>query len=222
MRTLKQPRALNKYGFENPFVVDPLVRKALRYCKGERMLDVGCGEGADSVRFALKGFSVAAIDSNRTYLKRLRTYVKDHGIKGMSIRYGDAVNYRYPKNAFDVVSCILVICCMRRSECDRMLPALKKSVKPGGIVIMSARNFLDPELRDYRKTGPPVEPNTFRTKESCCKFIYFLEKGRLRKAFKGFEILFYKEGYGPCKYGEHPRHGDSTIICRRPSRNGPQ
>ena len=208
-----------KYGFENPFAVDPLVRQALRYCKGEKVLDVGCGEGADSVQFAQKGFSVAAIDSNRSYLKRLRAYVKDHKIKRMSITNSDVVSYRYPKNTFDVVSCILVICCMKRSEFERMLPRLKRSVRPGGIVIMSARNYMDPELREYRESATPVERNTFHANESCCKFIYFVERGRLRKAFEGFEILYYYEGYAPCKYHEHPRHGDSYIICRRPLGN---
>src|SRR5437867_3812553 len=57
-----------KYGFENPFVPDPLVRKAIRYCKGARVLDVGCGEGADSVYYSKNGFAVTAIDKNAAYV----------------------------------------------------------------------------------------------------------------------------------------------------------
>jgi hypothetical protein len=75
---------------------------------------------------------------------------------------------------------------------------------------------MDPEFRDFRRTEKPVEPNTYATKEDCCKFLYFLEKGRLRQLFKGFEILDFYEGPAPCKYGEHPIHGDTWIICRRP------
>ena len=51
-------RLKNKYGFEYPFKPDPLAVKALSYLKNKKyLLDVGCGEGADSVFFAKKGFA---------------------------------------------------------------------------------------------------------------------------------------------------------------------
>lgn len=96
-----------------------------------------------------------------------------------------------------------------------MLKPMKQSVKPGGIIIMSSRNYLDPELKDYTSTEKMIEPNTFRSKEDCCKFLYYIEKDRLKKVFEDFETLYYYEGYAPCKYNEHPKHGDSYIICRR-------
>ena len=209
-----------KYEFENPFKADPLVRRALLYCSGERLLDLGCGEGADSVFFARRGFTVTALEENRAYLKRLRSYISDKGIKNVALVKHDATTYRYPRNRFDVISCILVICCMKRSDFERMLPRVKRCVKPGGIIIMSSRNYLDPELREYRTTQRAIEPNTYRKKEDCCKFMYFIEKGRLRDLFSDFDVLYSYEGYAPCKYGEHPKHGDSYIICRRPSQNG--
>jgi len=205
-----------QYGFENPFRRDPLVVKAARFCKGKKVLDLGCGEGADAVSFARRGFSVTAVDNNPDYLKRLRTYVRDRGIAGISIIRRDALAYHYPPDTYDVVSSILVICCMRRSEFEQILPRIKRSVKPGGIIIMSARNYLDPELKGYRKTAKTVEPNTYRNKEYCCKFTYFVEKGRLLEAFHDFDVLWHYEGYAPCKYNEHPKHGDTYIICRRP------
>jgi SAM-dependent methyltransferase len=204
-----------EYGFENPFLVDPLVKRALRYCRGKRVLDVGCGEGADSVAFAQRGYDVTAFDNNPVYLKRFRSFVRDQKIPNITILKRDATRFRYPRETFDVISCILVICCMKRSAFEIMIEPLKESVAPGGVVIMSARNYLDPEFREYRKTGKPVEPNTFRRKEDCCQFMYFVEKGRLLDVFKDFVVLYHYEGYAPCKYGEHPRHGDTYIICRR-------
>lgn len=205
-----------KYGFEHPFITDPLVRRAIRYRNGSTVLDVGCGEGADSVYYAKKGFSVAAIDLNAAYLRRLRAYRDDHDISGLSVIRHNVVTYRYPPGAYDVVSCILVVCCMKRSEFERVVPKLKRAVRPGGIVVMSARNYLDPELPDYQRASRELEPNTFPHKEDCCNYVYFLEKGRLRGMFADFTILYYYEGCAPCKYKEHPKHGDSYIICRRP------
>lgn len=181
------------------------------------LLDVGCGEGADSVFYARKGFHVTAIDKNETYLKRFRAYRSDHGISNITILERDALEYGYPRNTYDVISCILVLCCMKRSEFERILEPMKRSVKPGGLIIMSSRNYLDPELKDYKKTQAMIEPNTFHKKEDCCRFLYFIEQGRLREVFSDLEILYDFEGYAPCKYNEHPRHGDSYLICKRPA-----
>ena len=54
-----------KYDFEYPFKADPLAIKALDYINnGKYLLDIGCGEGADSVFFAKKGLQVVAVDTN--------------------------------------------------------------------------------------------------------------------------------------------------------------
>ncbi len=205
-----------KYGFENPFKPDPLIKKALRYTKnGKRLLDVGCGEGADSVFHAKKGFQVTAVDSNKKYLSRLREFTNDNELTNISIKYGDVVNYRYRQNFYDVINCLLVGCCMRRSEFEKLLAVLKRTVKHSGIIIMSLRNYLDQEFTDLVSTERMIEPNTFRKKEDCCPIRYYIEKNRLREAFADFEILYYYEGYAPDKYREVSRHGDSYIICRK-------
>lgn len=206
----------NKYGFEYPFHSDPLSRKAMRYLKGAKsLLDIGCGEGADSVFFAMKGFQVSAIDNNKIYLIRLRTFIRDKELTNISIKHGDVIDYRYRQNFYDVINCILVGCCMKRSDFEKLLITLKQTVKKTGIIIMSLRNYLDPEFTDYVSTERMIEPNTFRKREDCCKIRYFIEKNRLRESFDDFDILYYYEGYAPDKYREVPRHGDSYIICKR-------
>ncbi len=210
----------NKYGFEYPFKPDPLSGKALQYLEKEkRLLDVGCGEGADTVYFAKKGFQVTAIDNNKIYLRRLRAFKMDNELTNISIRYGDVINYHYRQNYYDVVNCLLVGCCMKQSDFQKLLIVLKRTVKRTGIIIMSLRNYLDPEFTDYVSTERMIEPNTFRKREDCCKIRYFIEKNRLRESFTDFEILYYYEGYSPDKYREVPKHGDSYIICKKKNLN---
>ena len=209
-------RRRNRYGFENPFKPDPLAEKALHYLKNRRhLLDVGCGEGADSVFFAKKGFQVTAIDNNQIYLDRLREFISDKGFANIAIEYGDVIDYPYRQNFYDVINCLLVGCCMKRSDFERLLIVLKQTIKKSGIIIMSLRNYLDSEFTDYVSTETMIEPNTFRKRDDCCKIRYFIEKNRLRESFSDFEILYYYEGYAPDKYKEVPKHGDSYIICRK-------
>ena len=207
----------NKYGFENPFKADALVKKALPYLNNcNTLLDVGCGEGADSVFFAKKGFRVSSVDNNKIFLDRLRAYITDKALANVSIIEGDVVSYPYRQNFYDVINCLLVGCCMKRSEFESLLIALRQTVKKSGIIIMSLRNYLDPDFIDYVSTETMIEPNTFRKRDDCCKIRYYIEKGRLRECFSDFEILYYYEGYAPDKYKEVAKHGDSYIICKKP------
>jgi len=206
----------NKYGFEHPLITDPLAKKALRFLKGgKNLLDIGCGEGADSVFYVKNGFRVTAIDNNKIYLKRFRAFRKDNGLANISIRCMDVLSYHYSSDRYDAVNCLLVGCCMKRSHFEKLVVAVKQTVKTGGIIIMSLRNYLDSEFDVYSSTEKMIEPNSFRKKEDCCKIRYYIEKNRLREVFEDFEILYYYEGFAPDKYKEVPKHGDSYIICRK-------
>lgn len=208
-----------KYHFELPFTTDPLAKKAVKFFKGKKLLDVGCGEGADAVFYARKGFDVTAIDKNELYLERLQNFCRDKGITNIRIIKQSAIDYKYPENAYDVVSSLLFVCCIRKSEFEEIISPLKRCVRTGGIVVMSSRNYLDPDFKEFKKNKEEVEPNTFRSEKECCTFKYFMEKGRLRECFSDFEVLFYFEGVTRCKYKERPTAGDSMIICRRKKQN---
>ncbi|MCG2459386.1 methyltransferase domain-containing protein [Flavobacteriaceae bacterium F89] len=206
-----------KYGFEGPCKPDILSKRALPFLtNGKKLLDVGCGEGADSVFYAKNGFDVLALDHNNTYLNRLRAYKNDCNLSNLEIRNANVITYRYPRNHYDVVSCILVGCCMRRSEFEKMLVSLKKTVKMDGIIVMSLRNYLDLDIIDeFPPLTKEIEPNTYLNDGDCCTIQYYIEKDRLMSHFKNFEILYYYEGLVKDKYKEYPQHGDSYIICRK-------
>ena len=212
--------SLEKYGFEDPFEPDQLLTRALEYIKGSKnVLDVGCGEGADSVFFAKHGLQVKAIDQNEPHLDRLRSYATDHQITNIDIEACDIINYSYTPDHYDIISCLLVGCCMRKSEFEQMLSPLKQAVKINGIVIMSLRNYLDVDCSEFLISKEQIEPNTFVKGNDCCQIRYFIEEGRLKEHFKDFEIIYYFEGMYPDKYGKVSEHGDSFIICRRIGNN---
>jgi 2-polyprenyl-3-methyl-5-hydroxy-6-metoxy-1,4-benzoquinol methylase len=122
----------NTYGFENPFTPDPLAEKSLPYLSNAKyLLDVGCGEGADTVFFAKKGFHVTALDNNETHLGRLQAFINDNSITKASVVNTNVLDFHYPQNYYDVISCLLVGCCMSRSDFEKLLVTLKLTVKKG-------------------------------------------------------------------------------------------
>ena len=215
--TISADKLQEKYGFESQFKADPLLSIALPYLKksGKNLLDIGCGEGADSVFFAKKGFQVLAIDNNSDYLNRLKAFIKDQKLSNIIVENTNVINHPYPKNHYDIVNCLLVGCCMRRSEFEIMLESIKNTVKPKGIIIMSLRNYLDLEIEDLSLLTKKIEPNTYMKNGDCCAIRYYIEKDRLKNLFNDFEVLYYYEGLAADKYKEVPKHGDSYIICKK-------
>ena len=161
--------------------------------------------------------SVTAVDGDELYLKKFRTLKNDFGLSNISIKCTDLTTFSYPVDHYDAVSCLLVGCCMKKSDFEKMLIPLKRSLKHGGIVVMSLRNYRDPEMAEYLTTEKMIEPNTFFKKDDCCKIRYYIEKRRLRALFDGFEILYYYEGLQRDKYGEVEKYSDSNIICTKRS-----
>jgi SAM-dependent methyltransferase len=72
---------------------------------GERVLDVGCGNGRtsrDAARAAGAGGSVLAVDLSGPMLARARRTAEDEGLTTIRFEQGDAQTYPFPAGAFDV------------------------------------------------------------------------------------------------------------------------
>jgi SAM-dependent methyltransferase len=73
---------------------------------GERVLDVGCGNGKtsrDAARATGPGGEVLAVDLSGPMLGRAEQLAKDEGIGNIRFEQGDAQVYRFEPGAFDVV-----------------------------------------------------------------------------------------------------------------------
>ncbi|MFX0095140.1 MAG: class I SAM-dependent methyltransferase, partial [Candidatus Hodarchaeota archaeon] len=66
-----------------------------------KLLDLGCGEGRDSVYFASKGFTVTGLDLSLAGLQKVKKYAEELGVSIKTI-HADLIDYRVEKR-FDVI-----------------------------------------------------------------------------------------------------------------------
>jgi SAM-dependent methyltransferase len=72
---------------------------------GERVLDIGCGNGRttrDAARAAREGGSVLAVDLSGPMLARARRSADEEGLSTIRFEQGDAQTYPFPAGSFDV------------------------------------------------------------------------------------------------------------------------
>ena len=112
-----------------------------------RALDVGCGEGADAIWLAHRGWSVAAIDVSDVAIGRARAAATREGVD-VEWTCGDALGTPFPAGSFDLVS--LQYPALPKQAGDAAVRALLAAVRPGG-VLLAVYHDLDDEHRAHMK-----------------------------------------------------------------------
>lgn len=98
-----------------------------------RVLDVGCGEGADAVWLAAHGWDVTALDVSQVALDRARAHAAAAGVAVTWVRAG-LLGADLPAGGFDLVSAQYPA--LRRTPGADAERALLAAVAPGGTLLV--------------------------------------------------------------------------------------
>jgi SAM-dependent methyltransferase len=113
-----------------------------------RVLDVGCGEGADAIWLAGRGWTVTAIDISEVALGRARAAAESAGVAVEWI-CGDALDMALPARSFDLVS--MQYPALPKAAGEIAVRALLDTVQPGGL-LLAVYHDLDDEHREHMKS----------------------------------------------------------------------
>jgi SAM-dependent methyltransferase len=113
-----------------------------------RALDVGCGEGADAIWLARRGWTVTAIDVSDVAVGRAREAAE---LVGATVAWvcGDALQRSFPAASFDLVS--MQYPALPKAAGEAALQKLLDSVRPGGL-LLAVYHDLDEEHREHMKS----------------------------------------------------------------------
>lgn len=98
-----------------------------------RVLDVGCGEGADAVWLAGQGWTVTALDPSIIALTRAREAAREAGA-AVTFRHSGLVEAALPPASFDLVSAFYFA--LAKTPDHQAEQALLNCVAPGGLLLV--------------------------------------------------------------------------------------
>jgi SAM-dependent methyltransferase len=113
-----------------------------------RALDVGCGEGADAIWLARRGWTVTAIDISDVAVRRAREAGELAGAAVDWVR-GDALETPFPARSFDLVS--LLYPALPKAAGEPAAQTLLDTVRPGGL-LLAVYHDLDDDHREHMKS----------------------------------------------------------------------
>jgi SAM-dependent methyltransferase len=115
----------NPYGWFRAFFVAELLRP------GDRVLDIGCGDGFFDRRFfSERCRSIDAIDIEPSAIAHA---TRHNGAPNISYRLLDAVNDDFPHPPYDIVVWDGALGHFARGDTDSMLDKIRASLAPGGL-----------------------------------------------------------------------------------------
>ena len=117
-----------------------------------RALDLGAGEGPDSIRLALLGYQVDAVEISRVAANKIRTFASDAGVN-VNVIFGDIRN-QIPDGPYDVIICNGVL-----HYIENKIPVInriKEVTRPEGVNVISLWSSYTPVPECHNHNGVPV------------------------------------------------------------------
>jgi SAM-dependent methyltransferase len=100
-----------------------------------RALDLGCGEGADSVWLAERGWEVVGVDISDTALRRARSAAEEHGVLDRIDFQQHDLSETFPDGEFDLVSAHFFHSTLPLDR-TRVFLRAAEALKPGGTILI--------------------------------------------------------------------------------------
>jgi tellurite methyltransferase len=164
--------------------------------RGGRVLDLGCGEGRDSVYFAACGFDVTALDVSAHGLKKAERLASERAVQ---VRWLCCSMLDVPvAGRFDLVYSCGSMHHVPKQARSRLYRRLKVLTRPGGI----NAHLVFTDVTVYREKGEEID---------------YFTRGELGRVYDDWLILTHEPGQISCAQdGIRHSHSVEHIVCSRP------
>lgn len=123
------------------------------------LLDVGCGNGTDSIYFARHGFQVVATDFSQSGIEILRHAVPQQGILITAKRHDTTKRFPFRDASFDVIYAHLSLHYFDDVTTRKVFREMRRLLKPKGRFYVKCKSTDDP----LYGVGVEVAPDMYRS-----------------------------------------------------------
>jgi SAM-dependent methyltransferase len=122
-----------------------------------RLLDLGCGQGQDSIYFAKKGYKVVAGDFSETALQLARERAYPELENNLTFQTMDlSVPLDFAAESFDIVYSHLAFQYFDFKRTQELFDEIHAILKPGGVFAALLNTIDDPETNEAKQLEPEL------------------------------------------------------------------
>lgn len=155
-------------------------KKMLEYLepqKGDKLLDVACGDGTFSLKLAEKGIDVTGIDLSKKSIEAAKKISHREGIECEFVE-GDAENMQLSSNHFDKIVCSSSLEHFKNDQ--KALKEMNRVLTDEGSIVITVDSLSYP-ISDFKKSKHQKQ----------CSVVNYYDKIKLENSFEnaGFELV---------------------------------
>ena len=167
------------------------LKEVLRYAPKGIALDIGAGEGRNSIFLAKNGFRVEAIDKNEEGLKKCKKLAQKYNLR-LKTKIADIRKFKFLRNKYSLIVAVASLDFLKFSEIKKIFLQIKKSLKKEGVFYLVAFSIKDPVFQKCKKKLKMAEKNTFYLPKFKTSR-HFFEKKELLNLLRNLKIVKLKE-----------------------------
>jgi len=178
------------------------------------VLDLGAGEGSNSLFFAQRGFSVDAVDISKTALERAKNRAESSNLR-IDFKVADLRNLDIPPSHYSLIIAKMVFQFLCVSDIKKVIQKCKDSLVTGGFIYMSVFSTEDPSLEFLRGESERLEKNTYFN-DRLGSPMHFFTLEEVRQHFTDFEIILLSFSKRlDISHGEPHYHGVISCMAKK-------
>lgn len=144
------------------------------------LLDLGCGDGRDSLFFASEGLNVTSVDFSESGIKKLNELSKEKGLSINAIQT-NIIKINFPNNSFDVIYAHLSIHYFNDEITTQIFEKLSRILKKGGLIFIKCKSVEDA----LYKKGEEIEKDMYKKGH----IRHFFSEEYMKEKLRNFKIL---------------------------------
>lgn len=166
------------YKDQKPFgdTIHPFVEEVFSFLHSGSVLDIGAGQGRNSLPFARRGFRVSAIDISSEAMRQIKEASEKESLN-IEIATGDVGDIVLRKQ-YDLIICSFMLHHLGPRDGIALMERIKKHTNPKGFNIIMT---FTTEGDFFRLNGPSR---------------FYVKRGQLEEIYSDWKILQYKEKTG--------------------------
>lgn len=173
----------------------------------QSVLELGAGQGRDTLFFARAGLRVTALDYARSALDALATAAAEAELGGLVelLQHDARTPLPLGDARFDACYAHMLLCmALTTAELERLVTEIRRVLRPGGVVIYTVRSTADPDFGTGSDYGDSMyEDEGF--------IVHFFDRALVERLAQGFTLLDVTE----FEEGDLPRRL-FRVTMRRP------
>jgi len=148
------------------------------------LLDLGCGDGRDSLFFASEGLNVTSVDFSESGIKKLNELSKEKGLKINTIQT-DIRKIKFPDNSFDVIYAHLSLHYFDDEITTQIFEKLFRILKKNGLIFIKCKSVEDALYGQGEKIGEDMYRKGHLR--------HFFSEEYMKEKLRNFKILEVKK-----------------------------